>query len=102
MLFLQNGFMDLRFLAFPAVVAVALFAWGNYLGALKANEGTGQRITLVFLSVLLIFSVGFAMRLSGAGEVIDLGFYLTDFSFLMSYLLIAVAALLGQAKYNST
>ncbi|HNT60997.1 MAG TPA: hypothetical protein PKJ97_03410 [Candidatus Bilamarchaeaceae archaeon] len=93
--------MDLRLLVFPAVIGIALLAWNSYLGVLKTNGGAKQKITLVFLSVMLLFSVGFAMRLGGAAEIIDLGFYLTDFSFLMAYLLIAVAALLGQAKYHS-
>ncbi len=99
--FLEIRCVDLRILAFPMAIGIALFAWGNYLGVLKTEEGAKQRITLVFLSVLLLFSAGFAMRLGGAGEMISLGFYLTDFSFLMAYLLIAVAALLGQIKYQS-
>ncbi|NYZ60489.1 hypothetical protein H0O01_02215 [Candidatus Micrarchaeota archaeon] len=94
--------MDWRVLAFPAVIGVALFAWNNYLGALKTNEEAKRKITLVFLAVVLLFSAGFAMRLNPDGEIIDLGYYLTDFSFLLAYLLIAVAALLGQAKYHST
>jgi len=101
MLFLQNGCMDWRILVFPALIGVALFAWNNYLGALKTNEKAKRKITLVFLTVVLLFSAGFAMRLNAEREIIDLGYYLTDFAFLFAYLLIAVAALLGQAKYHS-
>lgn len=93
--------MDWRIFVFPAVVGLVWFAWKNYLGALNTNEKVKGRITWVFISVVLLFSAGFALRLSGVGEIIDVGYYFTDFSFLFSYLLIAVAALLGQAKYHS-
>jgi len=93
--------MEWAFLVFPAAAGVALFAWWKYLGALKTSENVKRKITIVFLAVVLLFSAGFAMRLGGNGEIVDLGFYFTDFSFLMAYLLIAVAALLGQVKYQS-
>jgi hypothetical protein len=94
--------MDWRILLFPPVLCAVYFIWKKYLSALKTDERAKRDITVVLMSVAMLFSAGFAMRLSGAAEIVDLGFYFTDFAFLMAYLLIAVAALLGQAKYHST
>jgi hypothetical protein len=48
---------------------------------------------------ILLFAFGFTLRLAQDKELIDLGFFFTEFSFLFTYLLFTVALLLGQVKY---
>lgn len=47
----------------------------------------------------IVFPVGFSLRLTGIQEMIDTGFFLTDFSFLFVYLLTGMSLVLGQLKY---
>lgn len=57
------------------------------------------RITLLFIAPLLIFCLGFGMRLSAAPKMVDLGFFFTEFSGLFVSVLFAVCLMLGQLKY---
>ncbi len=94
--------MDWRILLFAGALGAVYFIWKKYLSVLKANAQAKRNITVVLMAVAALFSIGFALRLSQDAVVVDLGFYFTDLAFLLAYLLIAVAALLGQAKYHST
>lgn len=49
--------------------------------------------------VLIMFTIGFAMRLTQNEEVVNLGYYLTEISYLFTYLLFTAALILGQKKY---
>ena len=53
--------------------------------------------TVVF--PLLLFPIGFSLRLSGIPEQVDMGFFFTEFSFLFVYLVFALSFLLGQVRY---
>lgn len=61
------------------------------------------RLRKIFYAPLLLpvvlFSLGFILRLAEKPVVIDLGFFLTEFSSLLVFLLIGIAMLLGQIKY---
>jgi len=57
------------------------------------------RYALVFLVPLSVFAIGYRLRLSGVTEDINLGFFLTDSSYLFVYILFAFFLLLGQLKY---
>ena len=48
---------------------------------------------------LMIFVLGYSMRLTGGKNVIDMGYFFTDLSFLFVYLLFAISFILGQLKY---
>lgn len=54
----------------------------------------------LYLSLsLILFTIGFSMRLSGKTEIIDLGFFFTEISSIWLYTLFVLALLLGQIKY---
>ncbi|MBN1792500.1 hypothetical protein JW826_02340 [Candidatus Woesearchaeota archaeon] len=54
------------------------------------------------LLALPLFTIGFCMRLTGTQETIDLGYYLTDTSYLYINILFTAALILGQKKYWKT
>ena len=77
------------------VLAVSSVLLVNFLRKFRTVK---QIYTLVILP-LLLFVIGFSMRLSNEKDFIDLGFFFTDFSFLFVYLMFAISFLLGQIKY---
>jgi len=95
--------MEVYFLFVP-VLFIALASvyrgWERFCSFLKVENERKKTIMLVAFTVIIFFSVGFGMRLSGEKAVIDTGYFLTDLAFLLSYLLIGFAALFGQAKYH--
>ena len=56
---------------------------------------------LVFLGLfpIFLFSAGFALRLGSSGELIDMGFYFTEISYLFVYVIFTLCLAFGQAKY---
>jgi succinate dehydrogenase hydrophobic anchor subunit len=48
---------------------------------------------------LIIFVIGFSLRLSESKLVIDTGYFMTEFTYVFIYLIFAMAVLLGQLKY---
>ncbi len=48
---------------------------------------------------MLVFCIGFGMRLSVTKPIVDLGFFLTESSSVFAYTLFALAMILGQLKY---
>ena len=56
-------------------------------------------LSVLLLAPLLIFSIGFVLRLSGNKPAVDLGFFFTDFTLLFIYALFTATLLLGQIKY---
>lgn len=52
-----------------------------------------------FVAPMVTFCLGFILRLNSKQEIIDLGFFLTDISFLLVYTIFSIAILLGQIKY---
>ncbi|GEM_PF-2473609 len=49
--------------------------------------------------ILFLFFLGYGFRLSSFKTLIDFGYFLTDLSFLLTYLLFAASLILGQRKY---
>ena len=95
--------MDAYFLFVPVlliVLASIYHGWERFCSFLKVENELRKTIMLVSFTILIFFSVGFGMRLSGENAVMDNGYFLTELAFLLSYLLIGFAALLGQAKYH--
>jgi len=86
-----------------AVIVLSIFLIHRTLDGfsmfLKTTKETRKGVVSTVFSVCLMFCTGFLLRLSTDSALIDIGYFLTDFSFLLSYLLIAFAALFGQAKY---
>jgi hypothetical protein len=48
---------------------------------------------------IMIFSLGFILRLSGQKSIIDIGYFLTDSSSIFLYALFTGALMLGQIKF---
>ncbi len=57
------------------------------------------QIKAVLFLPLLLFVLGFLMRLTEDKAIVDTGFFFTDFSYIFVYLLFALSFLLGQFKY---
>jgi hypothetical protein len=59
-----------------------------------------EKLALSFaLFSLFVFVLGFALRLNGNDDIIDTGFFLTEYSVLFTTLFMALSFLLGQIKY---
>lgn len=58
-----------------------------------------KNLILIVLFPVVVFGIGYTLRLSSVKEGVDLGFFFTDFSFLFVYLVFAMAFLLGQIRY---
>jgi len=75
------------------VVSLALLR--NFLKKFEA-----EKLALGFiLFSLLTFVIGFALRLSGNTNLIDTGFFLTEYSVLFTSLFMALSFMLGEIKY---
>ena len=58
-----------------------------------------KKIFIPLLFLPFIFGCGYALRFSKIDAVVDVGYFLTDMSFLSTNLVFASALLLGQKKY---
>ncbi len=61
--------------------------------------GLSSRLLLVLLFPIFLFVSGFALRFSGLMDLIDIGYFFTDLSYLLVYTLFSFTFLLGQLKY---
>ncbi len=86
-------------LAFQVLVIMVLL--GLSTGLLRTLFKKFKRTELAgFLVIpLVIFSLGFSLRLSGKTALVDLGFCLTEFSSLFVSVLFTAFLFLGQLKY---
>ncbi len=93
-----------KYLLFLPAMCLALLlifrAWDGFCRFIGAESPTRRNVMASSFSVILLFCVGFRLQLSGNKTGIDIGYFLTELTFLRSYLLIGFAALLGQAKYH--
>ena len=60
---------------------------------------TTKKLFAPIFIILLVFTIGFALRLSEAKQMVDTGYFLTEISDLATNLLFTVALILGQKKY---
>jgi hypothetical protein len=77
------------------VLSLASVLMANFLG--KFGISRSSKAVVMFPPAL--FTLGFSLRLSGLQPAVDLGFFMTDFSFLFTYLVFASSFVLGQLKY---
>lgn len=56
-------------------------------------------LPLILIMAIMIFSLGFILRLSGQKSIIDIGYFLTDSSSIFLYALFTGALMLGQIKF---
>lgn len=76
------------FLLFSALIIVLLM---QFVGKIKS--------VVFLLFPLFIFSLGFILRLTGKQGLVDLGYFLTEFSVLFVTVLFTLFLFLGQLKY---
>jgi hypothetical protein len=77
-------------------VLVASFIFLDYL--MKKFKLRLSLKSLLFFP-LVVFVIGFSLRLSESKPVIDTGYFMTEFTYVFIYLIFAMAVLLGQLKY---
>lgn len=85
------------FQIFVIVLTLALFSLLTIILFGKFNREL--KFVLLPVAPLLVFCVGFALRLTGELPIVNLGFFLTEFSGLYVSVVFAVCLLLGQMKY---
>lgn len=78
-----------------AVLLIAAALLNNFLSLFKTSW---KSFYLIFF-IPILFSVGFGFRLGQDKEIVDFGFFLTEISYLFTYLLFTAALMLGQKKY---
>ncbi len=67
----------------------------NFLG----DFGVKKKKGLIFIVPLLTYVVGFSLRLSSVKGLVDLGFFLTEFSTIFVTVLFTLCLYLGQVRY---
>jgi len=82
---------------FVELILLAIFV--ALLNLLLADFKVKKRQLLVFIFPLLTYAVGFTLRLSGNKELVDLGFFFTEFSTIFVTILFSLCLYLGQLKY---
>ncbi|MBI2141192.1 hypothetical protein HYU16_02100 [Candidatus Woesearchaeota archaeon] len=80
------------------VVLILMMLLNNFLSRFKTSRKSFYPI--FFIPVL--FSLGFGFRFGQSKDVVDFGFFLTEISYLLTYLLFTAALILGQKKYWKT
>ncbi len=78
-----------------AVLLIVAALLNSFLSQFKTSR---KSFYLIFF-IPILFSVGFGLRLSQNKEIVDFGFFLTEISYLFTYLLFTAALMLGQKKY---
>ncbi|MBW2988611.1 hypothetical protein DRJ48_01970, partial [Candidatus Woesearchaeota archaeon] len=58
-----------------------------------------HRLFLPLTLVLVIFCLGFALRLLPNKHTVDIGFFFTEISYLLVYITFAAGLILGQIRY---
>ena len=82
---------------FAEVFLLILFTYlvFNFLG----DFGVKKKKGLIFIAPLLTFVIGFSLRLTGNKTLVDLGFFLTEFSTIFVTVLFTLCLYLGQVRY---
>jgi hypothetical protein len=87
--------MEWIFVIQITIVIIAIFLFTSLLKIFNIKRS----IYYVVIFPICLFSVGFSLRVSEIQKLIDVGFFMTDFSFLFIYSVTALALTLGQLKY---
>lgn len=93
---IKGGFMLLKAIFFEvglfSIFTILIF---GFLADFKIKK----RKALIFLFPLLSYLIGFSLRITGSKQLIDLGFFFTEFSTIFVTVLFTLCLYLGQAKY---
>ncbi len=82
---------------FVELVLLGIFV--ALLNLLLADFKVKKRRLVVFAFPLLTYAAGFSLRLTSVKELIDLGFFFTEFSTIFVTVLFSLCLYLGQVKY---
>lgn len=82
---------------FVEVILLGIFV--ALLNFLLADFKVKKSRLAVFVFPLLTYAAGFTLRLSGNKELIDLGYFFTEFSTIFVTVLFSLCLYLGQIKY---
>lgn len=82
-----------------SVISFLLTGFSIILIGLLKRFGLERKLVLPLLIPLLVFSFGFSLRLTGKQGLVNLGFFLTDFSTFFVSVLFTTFLFLGQLKY---
>lgn len=82
---------------FIEVILLGIFV--ALLNFLLVDFEVKRRKLLVFIFPLLTYIAGFTLRLTSNKELIDLGFFFTEFSTIFVTVLFSLCLYLGQIKY---
>jgi len=82
---------------FVEVILLGIFI--VLLNFLLADFEIKRKKLLVFVLPLLTYAAGFTLRLSDNKELVDLGFFFTEFSTIFVTVLFSLCMYLGQLKY---
>lgn len=87
------------FMVFILVELLVLFIFLKIFFDWIADFKIRKRRLMIFLVPLMVFITGFSLRVSGNKNMIDLGYFMTDFSALSATVLFTICIFLGQLKY---
>jgi hypothetical protein len=71
----------------------------GFIYSILRHFKSGLNFLAVFIFPSILFSMGFLLRLSINAELADIGFFLTEFSFVLIYTLFTISFFIGQIKY---
>lgn len=77
------------------VLSVAFILVHNFLKTFRLR----RKYTAPMVFPLVLFTAGFSLRLSGVQEMMDIGFFFTDFTFVFIYILFTASFMMGQIRY---
>jgi hypothetical protein len=87
---------------FIQIVVIFLIA-GILLGSifyLMRKFKLSNRFFFLISIPLILFVIGFILRLSVDKSIVDIGFFFTEINYVFVYAIFATAWLLGQSKYH--
>ena len=83
----------MQYLIIITIILLLLLYW------FLSNFNVNKKLFLPLAAIILMFSAGFGLRLTGNPYFIDRGYFLTEISHLFASMMFASALILGQAKY---
>jgi len=81
------------------VELILLVIFAGLLNLFLTGVKIKKRRVIVFVLPLLIYTIGFTLRLTKIEDLIDLGYFFTEFSTLFVTILFSLCMYLGQLRY---
>lgn len=81
------------------IIVFFFFLYGALILLFFKAFTKSRQLSSLLITPILVFSIGFLMRLSERKEIVDAGFFLTESSVLFVSVIFTGALILGQLKY---